>query len=610
MKYSVALVVAALTLVASVGVRQLGARQVFGQRGAPPAGGTAAAGQPADAAAGTISGVVRRPDTKEPVDGVTVAILAPGARGIAGAPAEVSVVTDSNGRFTFPNLAAGNYNVRAQREGYFGNAPVGAAAAPQAATAAARIDAQSQTVQLQLDLIPGGSIIGRVTDGTGRPQSNAQVIALRKAYNGGRVVLQQVKTTPTDDRGDFRIWGLPPEQYYVRVQPRTAVAARGLQNPALPTYFPSEVETDRARPIDVAAGREVPADIRMFSGASTTISGRIVRPAAATGPLTRLVLVPQQAAIWDNSDFAQLGSPRPSAGGEETFEVRAAQRGRYHLFAIGQAPAQTDAAGGLRAGQVYYDRIPLDLVGQEIGDLTLTLRPASELKLRLTGTVDDAAGALPLALINLLPKELLPPALSPTNTTLREMATQARLLGPDAQRNPPGGALTSSEMLFTGVIEGDYSLEPPASTAFGIDSYLADIRQGGRSIYETGTISIGRNEAEPVELVFARAAGTVTGTVQDRQGAPAPASRVFLVPDGARRHNAVFYKSATSAADGRFTFRGIAPGQYKVFASQNVPAGAERVPGFLDPFEQQGRSVSVTAGSTISGITPPLIVVP
>jgi hypothetical protein len=80
---------------------------------------------------------------------------------------------------------------------------------------------------------------------------------------------------------------------------------------------------------------------------------------------------------------------------------------------------------------------------------------------------------------------------------------------------------------------------------------------------------------------------------------------VVLVPSMALRQNLQLYKRATSNANGEFSFRGIAPGEYKLFAWPSPPPGqAEENAQYLAPFESRGTTVNVmTGGPTTAQVT-------
>lgn len=77
-----------------------------------------------------------------------------------------------------------------------------------------------------------------------------------------------------------------------------------------------------------------------------------------------------------------------------------------------------------------------------------------------------------------------------------------------------------------------------------------------------------------------------------------PGAGVVLVPDAPRRENALLYKRVVADEEGRYSFRGVAPGGYKVFAWSELPMGqAEESPRFLGRYEIYGQGVSVNAPS-------------
>jgi hypothetical protein len=67
-----------------------------------------------------------------------------------------------------------------------------------------------------------------------------------------------------------------------------------------------------------------------------------------------------------------------------------------------------------------------------------------------------------------------------------------------------------------------------------------------------------------------------------------------------RLENRALYATATTDASGRFTFRGVAPGDYRLFAMESAPPNAYQNLGFIRKHESRGKSVHVTQGSTVS----------
>ena len=57
------------------------------------------------------------------------------------------------------------------------------------------------------------------------------------------------------------------------------------------------------------------------------------------------------------------------------------------------------------------------------------------------------------------------------------------------------------------------------------------------------------------------------------------------------------YKTTTSDQNGRFSLKNLDPGEYKLFAWEDVEYGEYMDPDFLKPVEDRGQDVSVHEGS-------------
>jgi hypothetical protein len=72
-----------------------------------------------------------------------------------------------------------------------------------------------------------------------------------------------------------------------------------------------------------------------------------------------------------------------------------------------------------------------------------------------------------------------------------------------------------------------------------------------------------------------------------------------LIPDLALRGNSLLYKSAQTDAKGQVVIRGVAPGEYQIFAwKRPPPAAAVQDPRFMSTYFGRGATVKVTAGAS------------
>jgi hypothetical protein len=209
------------------------------------------------------------------------AALAVGAPG-ASAP-QMSISTDHEGNFIFQNLAPGLYQVRAQKDGYFAVPPAGAAGAPAIVNATATVRAGQPAPPVEMRMLRGATVSGRVRDPNGQPVSNMQVMAQQWSYRDGRPALTQVNSKATDDRGEFRLFWLPPGEYLISANPpRPAINPRPTDAYAR-TWFPNVPEPRLAPKIAIAEGAEVGGiDISIGPQSPVSVSGQIV--SSLTGP--------------------------------------------------------------------------------------------------------------------------------------------------------------------------------------------------------------------------------------------------------------------------------------------------------------------------------------
>ena len=76
------------------------------------------------------------------------------------------------------------------------------------------------------------------------------------------------------------------------------------------------------------------------------------------------------------------------------------------------------------------------------------------------------------------------------------------------------------------------------------NSYIADIREGGVSIYDSG-LAVGNRTEALVDVLISSGAQSIRGTVRNAQGNPAASATVVLVPAMARRQNPWLFRTFT-----------------------------------------------------------------
>jgi hypothetical protein len=97
---------------------------------------------------------------------------------------------------------------------------------------------EKEVKEVSLALVQGAMIGGRVYDTNGVAMSNAQVQIFSVGYQTGFALLQPAygglpKTT--DDRGEYRLFWIPPGDYYIGAQPPIRTGVPNLQPVRGPT---------------------------------------------------------------------------------------------------------------------------------------------------------------------------------------------------------------------------------------------------------------------------------------------------------------------------------------------------------------------------------------
>lgn len=193
---------------------------------------------------------------------------------VTGAPIPGAIVstgqswarTDANGSFEISANRSGSLNASAQGyEPSWGNA------------------------DRALKLTPLAAVAGRVIDSDGEPLPgmNVELLALELTRRSFKV--RVIKSVRTDDRGVYRIGGITPGDFYVRVLGRSRVA--GSAGPLTPEtleasaagierfgarYHPGVEEGDQASTLTLAAGATATADFVLPIELGYAVQGRIV----------------------------------------------------------------------------------------------------------------------------------------------------------------------------------------------------------------------------------------------------------------------------------------------------------------------------------------------
>ena len=402
--------------------------------------------------------------------------------------------TGGDGGFEFAGLPAGSYHIGVEPQSGFVRL---------SRPKEVRLT-DDRTLQTTIRLDRTGAIVGRVLDEGGEAVVGAQLHAVRRSAVGDHETISYLgRSAAADERGENRLYGLAPGEYYVVATYRpiqmndgsVPVERMGFSR----TYYPASSTSKSARGVTVRAGRDTRrVNFRLAARPLARVTVNAVN--AAGVPLVRREAM---LTLWDRDEVFISGAThgltvnQPSDG---TFVFQNIPPGEYRLL----------AKAGLRSAEAAYVDVT---VGEE--DVSVNVR---------TNVGATVSGRV---LIDGQPANLAPGS-----------ATYG--LGVAAGQPPRSYGYSYAEMQVANVRGTDrFELRglrgPTVLTASRAMTATLSIRAGGKEIAGEVLEFVGTETVDDVvvELTTATAAVEVTVVGQDRLEEPEPVIVVAFAEDPA-----------------------------------------------------------------------------
>ncbi|HEX4945144.1 MAG TPA: carboxypeptidase regulatory-like domain-containing protein [Blastocatellia bacterium] len=312
------------------------------------------------AATGSISGRITA--KQQPLPGITVTLEAP-AMETSGQPRKAfNTKTDSDGRYRFVGVPKGQHVVSPRAAAYV--VPTGGIM--MRAGKDVTVGESEQLEGIDFDLTKGGVITGKITDHTGRPMIQQRVaLKLRGANNQLRnYFTPNYSMSQTDDRGVFRLYGLPAGQYLVSVGEarNDGSITVGRAGGYLPlTYYPGTLNEAEAKAVEVTEGNEV-TDIDIKVGKSERTyeaRGRIID--GTTGaPLIGVQFSYGTIMAGATPRIGSYGSSGERTNAQGEFLIQGVKPGKYAVF------MQPEANSDYYSEPTVFELLEGDAEGLEI----------------------------------------------------------------------------------------------------------------------------------------------------------------------------------------------------------------------------------------------------
>jgi protocatechuate 3,4-dioxygenase beta subunit len=543
--------------------------------------------EPVKAGTGRIAGRVVAADTGAPVRRADVHLIAPEA-GVRRA------LTDAEGRFDFRDLPAGRFSLNATKTGYM-TVHYGQLRAFEQGRPIELADKQVMT-RANIALPRGGVISGRITDEFGAPVTEAMISVMRRSWaNGRRRLMVAGRSTQTNDLGQYRVYGLPPGEYYVSaslrnlddpmfqpgLSPAAAMAAvPGADSGYAPTYFPGAPSPAGAQPVTVALGQEAQnTDFALNAVRLATISGVVMTSDGK--PLDSAMVSPRPAGVADGG-FG-MHSPRHTdkdgrfvivgiAPGDYTLQVHQV---RVMTSEDGNSMMITTMVGGPGGGggEAESAAVPVTITGDDLSNLVIVTSKGATASGRVRFVGDTP-----------------PPA-----SSVRVLALAAE---PDGG---PGSTSTAAVKLdghfeMRGLLGRMLLRAPGLSPRWQIEA----VRLNGEDVTDAGIDFKPGTDASGIEIVMTSKVTEVTGTVTAANGDPIKDYTVVAFSDNPEHWTLPFTRWVAESRpdqDGRFRIRSLPPGSYRFVALDYIEQGAWGDPDLLERLQVHGKRATVTEGN-------------
>ena len=262
--------------------------------------------------------------------------------------------TDQDGNYKINNVAAGAYQVSFGAVGYvspnnisgFRNIAIG----------------DGENIEnVNIALVRGGVITGKITDADGRPVIEQAVRLVRAdipdQQQGQAQPRQPINVSFTDDRGIYRMFGLNPGRYKV-VSGRGDFVFGYINNlgrvPYKEVFYPDTQDSAKATVLEVSEGSEstgidisLGRPVESFSASGRVIEGEKGQPVANKQlAMQRLV-----------GDVVEYLTQFPSTNGQGEFTAEGLTPGKYGVSLT------SDLNGTMRAENTSFDIIDSDVKG-------------------------------------------------------------------------------------------------------------------------------------------------------------------------------------------------------------------------------------------------------
>ena len=481
--------------------------------------------------------------------------------------------TDGEGRFEIKDLPAGRFTISAMKGGFvqsvFGQRRPTDPGTP--------IDlADGQIAEKVNFILSRGSVItGRIVDDGGEPVSGAMVAAMRYAFMaGGRRLVNaggEGSSRTTDDQGTFRLYGLPPGEYYISASARNGMMMMpGMNNTEAegyaPTYFPGTPNIAEATRVSARVGVESTASFAMIVARMARVSGRALNSNGQPVTNAMLMMTPADPAGM----MMMMGMNNAMIGADGTFQFSNIPPGRYNLQLRpnGMATASSEVAV-----------VPVTVGNDDLDNIVVVSAPTATAR----GVVLTDDGSVPT-----FRADQVSVFAGPAEPTTMFMNPGQNRMNDDYTFEITG---LFDRRLFRG------SAGPQQMSGWFLKAVLYD----GVDITDTGMEFTPGRTYDGLQIIFTRKTTELSGALTDDRGSPVVDATVIMFPSDQQKwtYNSRYIRTMRPDTNGKYNVKSMPPlDDYLIIAVQSLESGQGSDPEFLTRAREEARSFSLNEGET------------
>jgi hypothetical protein len=482
------------------------------------------------------------------------------------------MLTDSNGQFSFDNVALGSYALSVTKPGYQGRG--GAMGGMIRGNSLNRLHpGPPQRIQVgpdmpsvTLSITPLATIAGHVTLSTADPDDGIRIQAFDRRMENGHPHWTIAGEARTRSDGSFRIANLEPGSYRLSTmasldRPGLALNAHGpiWGYPSL--YYPGTTDISGAGILTMGAGQQAEADIALVRQQFFPVTGVVHSSSETPANFEILDSAGRQTGLFARFDRQDGTVHAAVPNGTWTIEA--------HVY--GQS-----AEWGSTTLQV----------NGAAASFAMSLQPVPHIPVIIRRDLSDSATS--------------PPAGPGPGMNLE-------ITNADEMRSEGGGGMTHNEN--SGSPEWQLNVNEPGRYWVKAEAwpptYVSSVTSGGVDLGSNPLVIVPGSTPPAVEVTLRDDGGTITGIIDSQTpGAPNPNAAgespqvwIYAIP---LFSTAAALRNVMPNSDGHFSFYAMAPGSYRVVACDAQQDIDFHSAEGLAAWAGKGQTVTVDPGGTAS----------